>query len=273
MTFSLSVPLTPCQVPVEMQADPGVTSVCWARREASEKRKQTLRRPNLEPLDSVASQRRQQLREEKKKKGKKRQCSTSQGDIKFETWVFCFHMNSQAPSDRWGIEISHYERQISLLFWFRSDVPDFWDQFKMEPHTLKNSSSVGLVEGKCVSLSIAEICALPIATQNCVQTVIILARCLYMAPTSFLFFLSLSLTRFPTNTHTHTNTHSHTLTEWCMHVSSIRLLSPITYASTLPTSHISNLPWLATTNITFTYWFRSFSQCKYAVITVNLSFC
>lgn len=50
---------------------------------------------------------------------KKCQCLTSQGDIRFETWVFCFHMNSQAPSDRWGMEISHYERQISLLFWFR----------------------------------------------------------------------------------------------------------------------------------------------------------
>lgn len=61
MTFSLSVLLTPCQVPVEMQADPSVTSVCWARREASEKRKQTLRRPNLDPLHPVASQKRQQL--------------------------------------------------------------------------------------------------------------------------------------------------------------------------------------------------------------------
>lgn len=37
MTFSLSVPLKPSQVPAEMQADPGVTSVCWARQEASEK--------------------------------------------------------------------------------------------------------------------------------------------------------------------------------------------------------------------------------------------
>lgn len=39
----------------------------------------------------------------------------SQRDIRFETWVFCFHMNSQAPPDRWEMEISHYERQISLL--------------------------------------------------------------------------------------------------------------------------------------------------------------
>lgn len=30
--ISLPAPFMPCQVPPEMQADPGVTSVCWVRR-------------------------------------------------------------------------------------------------------------------------------------------------------------------------------------------------------------------------------------------------
>lgn len=86
----------------------------------------------------------------KKKREKNRQGS-SQRDIRFETWVFCVHMNSQAPSDRWGMEISHYERQISLLFWFcggHKAKCGISEIILKRNYTLKNSSPVWLAEGR-----------------------------------------------------------------------------------------------------------------------------
>lgn len=151
MTFSLPVPLTPCQVPrcheCVLSVEGGLRKA-EANTEASEFGTPPAHSPLLHLLP-VASRSRQLLR--KKKERKKKLQRSSQRDIRFETWVFCFHMNSQAPSDRWGMEISHYERQISLLFWFcggHRAKCGICGIILQRNYTLKNSSPVRPAEGR-----------------------------------------------------------------------------------------------------------------------------
>lgn len=135
-------------------------------------------------------------------------------------------MNLQAPSDRWGMEISHYEKQISLLFWFLCicrvgkgghETKCGISEINLKrSYTLKNSSSVWLVEGKCVSLSIADFYSLPILAQNCLQTVVILARCLFVAPTSS-HFSSFSPCPSFSFSQIHTCKYALAHTDWVMH--------------------------------------------------------
>lgn len=128
-----------------------VSQVCVEQgRRPPKKRKQTPRRPNLEPPPTRRFTEETAASGEKKREKKNRQGS-SQRDIRFETWVFCFHMNSQAPSDRWGMEISHYERQISLLFWFcggHKAKCGISEIILKRNYALKNSSPVWLAEGR-----------------------------------------------------------------------------------------------------------------------------
>lgn len=229
------------------------------------KQKQTVRHAHLDPilLEGPAASRR------------------SQRDIRLETWVFWFcvpaGLNRQMANQCWGNfslcltrppptppppppppHVWYFEE----LYLYYSAQWVFFPQSKsggeLHPRPLPNGSSAchnwrircsffARKDRVTLPLSLPSISVylgLPLSARTssglCSNIITILVRSLFMC-------LSPSV--------------------WLPH------RRHITYASVLPPPHISNLPQLATTNITFTYWFRSFSQCKYAVITVNLSFC